>query len=102
VTAVMLALFFNALVYGFIALGVATWTGNRSLGSGVAVAVMLVGYLGASLLPLTENLAEWAGIFPWYYFAAGNPVVNGTDWGHIAVMGGLATALRGRLRRHPS
>jgi ABC-2 type transport system permease protein len=92
VTAVMLALFFNALVYGFLALGVATWTGNRSLGSGVAVAVMLVGYLGASLLPLTENLADWARIFPWYYFAAGNPVVNGTDWGHIAVMGGLAAA----------
>ncbi|HEX2370603.1 MAG TPA: ABC transporter permease subunit [Acidimicrobiia bacterium] len=92
VTAVMLALFFNALVYGCLALGIATWTGNRSLGSGVAVAVMLVGYLGASLLPLTENLADWARIFPWYYFTAGNPVVNGTDWGHIAVMGGLAAA----------
>lgn len=92
VPAVMLALFFNALVYGFLALGIATWTGNRSLGSGVAVAVMLVGYLGASLFPLTENLGNWARIFPWYYFSASGPVVNGTDWGHIAVMAGFAAA----------
>jgi ABC-2 type transport system permease protein len=89
VAAVMLALYLNALVYGFLALAFATWTGNRSLGSGVAVAVMLIGYLGASLLPLTENLGDWARIFPWYYFSSSNPTINGTDWGHIAVMGGM-------------
>lgn len=93
VNAIVLALFFNALVYGFLALAVATWTGNRSLGSGVAVAVMLVGYLGASILPLTENLADWARVFPWYYFSGSNPVVNGTDWGHIAAMAGMSAAL---------
>jgi len=92
VGAVVLALSVNALVYGFLALAIATWTGNRSFGSGGAVAVMLVGYLGASLLPLTENLGEWAKIFPWYYFSGGNPVVNGTDWGHTAVMGGMIVA----------
>lgn len=92
VNALMLALLFNALVYGFLALAIATWTGNRSLGSGAAVAVMIVGYLGASLLPLVERLADWARIFPWYYFSGSNPVVNGTDWGDIAVMGGLSTA----------
>jgi ABC-2 type transport system permease protein len=104
VDAVMLALFFNALVYGFLALAIAAFTGNRSLGSGVAVAVMLVGYLGASLLPLTENLGEWARIFPWYYFNGSNPVVNGNHWGHIAVMGGMvlvffAVAFVGVMRR---
>ncbi len=66
VGAVMLALFLNALVYGSLALAIATWTGNRSLGSGVAVAVMLIGYLGASLLPLTESLGDWARVFPWF------------------------------------
>jgi len=95
VTALMLALFFNALVYGFLALGLATFTGNRSLGSGVAVAVMLIGYLGASLLPLTENLGDWARVFPWYYFSGSNPVVNGTDWGHITVMAGMIVAFFG-------
>ena len=90
VNALVVALFFNALVYGFLALAVATWTGNRSLGSGVAVAVMLVGYLGSSLLPLIEEIADWARIFPWYYFSGSNPVVNGTDWGHLAVLAGLS------------
>lgn len=92
VTAVVVALFFNALVYGFLALAIATWTGNRSLGSGVAVAVMLIGYLGSSILPLTENLSDWARIFPWYYFSGSNPVVNGLDWGDIAVMAGMIIA----------
>jgi len=95
VNALMIALFFNALVYGFLALGIASWTGNRSLGSGAAVAVMLIGYLGASLLPLIEDLADWARIFPWYYFTGSNPVVNGTDWGHIAVLVGLSIVLGG-------
>lgn len=92
VNALMLAMLLNALVYGFLALAVATWTGNRSLGSGVAVAVMLIGYLGASLFPLIESLADWARIFPWYYFSGSNPVVNGLDWGHVAVMGGMVVA----------
>lgn len=95
VGSVVLALFFNALVYGFLALAIATWTGNRSLGSGIAVAVMLIGYLGASLLALIENLAGWAKIFPWYYFSASNPVVNGTDWGDISVMGAMIVVFFG-------
>lgn len=92
VTAVVVAMFLNALVYGFLALALATWTGNRSLGSGAAVAVMLIGYLGASILPITENLADWARIFPWYYFSGSNPVVNGIDWAHTAALGGMSLA----------
>jgi ABC-2 type transport system permease protein len=104
VGAVMISLFFNALVYGFLALAVSTWTGNRSLGSGVAVVVMIIGYLGASIFPLIENLADWAKIFPWYYFNGSNPVVNGTDWGDVSVMAGMiifffALAFVGVVRR---
>ncbi len=95
VPAVVIALFFNSLVYGFLALAVATWTGNRSLGSGVSVAVMLIGYLGASIFLLIENLADWAKVFPWYYFSGSNPVVNGTDWGDTAIMGGMIVAFFG-------
>lgn len=89
VNSLMLALLMNALVYGSLALGVATWTGNRSLGSGVAVGVMLIGYLGASLFPLIQGVEDWARIFPWYYFSGSNPVVNGTNWSHVAAMGGM-------------
>lgn len=104
VTAVIIALFLNALVYGFLAMAVATWTGNRSLGSGVAMSVMLVGYLGASIFPLIESLTGWAKIFPWYYFSGSSPVVNGINWGHTAVLGaiivgGFGIALVGVVRR---
>lgn len=93
VGATMLALFLNALVYGFWALAVGAWTGSRSAASGSAVAVMIVGYLGASLLPLTESLTDLARVFPWHYFNGSQPAINGVDWAHTAVLTGLSIVL---------
>lgn len=90
VEATILAMFLNALVYGFLALAVGSWSGNRGAASGVAVTVMLVGYLGASLLPLIESLADFAQVFPWYYFSDSQPVINGTNWAHTGVLIGLS------------
>lgn len=93
--ATMLGLFLNALVYGFMALAIGSWTGSRNAASGATVAVMIVGYLGASLLPLTENLADVARVFPWYYFSASHPVVNGVDGAHTAVLSSLVVVAFG-------
>lgn len=92
VEATMLALFLNAALYGFLALAIGSWTGSRNAASGVAVAVMVVGYLGASLLPLVEDLADLAKIFPWYYFSGSQPVVNGVDPVHTSVLAGMIVA----------
>lgn len=92
VGAATFALFVNALVYGFLALAIGAWTGNRGAASGTAVAVMVVGYLAASILPLIEGLENVAKIFPWYYYSSPQPVTNGVSWGHVGVMAGLVVA----------
>lgn len=93
IEATMLALFLNALVYGYMALAIGSWTGSRNLASGATIAVMVAGYLGTTLLPLTEDLADLAKIFPWYYFAGSQPALNGVDLAHTAVLTGLTLAL---------
>lgn len=85
----ILALFLNALVYGSLALAIGSWTGNKGAASGASVAVMVLGYLASSLFPFIENL-NWIGeLFPWHYYSSSQPLVNGLDSGHIAVLLGL-------------
>ncbi len=90
VAAVILYLFVNSLFYGMLALAIGAWTGRRTLASGTAVAVMMVSYLAAGILPLVESLKGLARIFPWYYFSGNQPVVNGAAASDIAVLGGAA------------
>ncbi|MGB5757808.1 MAG: ABC transporter permease subunit [Acidimicrobiales bacterium] len=86
INAMMLHLGLNALFYGFGAMAVGAWTGNRSLSSGVAVGVMVVSYFAVGLLPLVESLADLARIFPWYYYDGSQPLVNGVNWRHVGVL----------------
>ena len=87
--AMILALFLNALVYGTLALAIGSWTGNRGAASGTAIALMVIGYLAASLFPLIEGLERVGQIFPWHYYSSSRPVINGLDGGHIAVLATL-------------
>lgn len=104
VPAMILALFLNALVYGSLALAIGSWTGNRGAASGASVALMVVGYLAASLFPLIEGLERVGQVFPWHYYSSSQPVINGADWGHLAVLAALsviffAFAYTGIIRR---
>ena len=92
VGAITFAMFVNSLFYGFMALAIGAWVGRRSVASGAAAGLMIVGYLAANLLPLAD--LEWlARLFPWYYFSSSAPINNGLDWGHVSVLIGLSAAL---------
>ena len=93
VEALVLALLLNTVFYGFLAMVIGAWTGKASTASGGAVAVMMVGYIGSGVLPLVEGLGNWAKIFPWYYFSSSQPMLNGTNWSHVAVLGGVSVLL---------
>ncbi len=85
VGAMALTLTLSSLFYGFLALGLGAATGNRGLGSGVASAVLVLGFVTSGILPLfsaTENLAE---AIPWSWLADNQPLVNGLDAGHVAL-----------------
>lgn len=83
--AVTIAIVVNALFYGMLAVAIGAWTGRRGIASGTSVAVMVLGYLGATLLPLAD-LAGVARVLPWHYYSSSSPLNNGLDLGHIAVL----------------
>ena len=90
VAALSIHLLFNGLFYGFLALGVGAWTGNRGAALGAAVGVMAVSFFAVGFLPLVEGAEELVKAFPWYYFSGSDPLLNGVDWGHIGVLVGAS------------
>jgi ABC-2 type transport system permease protein len=92
VAAFTVHLVFSTLFYGFLALAVAGWTGKTGTAIAVSAAVMVVSFFAVGLLPLVSGLADLAQIFPWYYLNGAEPLLNGVDWVHVAVLA-LGSAL---------
>ncbi|MFC1934732.1 ABC transporter permease subunit [Chloroflexota bacterium] len=86
VGALSLHMFVNALFYGFLAMAIGAWTGNRGTAAGVTVGLMFVSIFAVGLLPLIEGWENVAKMFPWYYFNGSEPLLNGIDWNHIGVL----------------
>jgi len=86
VGALSLHLFINALFYGFLAMAIGAWTGNRGTAAGVSVGLMFVSIFAVGLLPFVEGLEGFAKFFPWYYYNGSEPLLNGINWGHIGVL----------------
>lgn len=79
VGAMAFTLTLSSLFYGFLALGIGAATGSRGYGSGIASAVLVLGFVTSGILPLfsaTEDLAEFV---PWSWLAGNQPLVNGLD-----------------------
>jgi len=87
VGALNLHFFFNVLFYGFMAMAIGAWTGNRGTAVGATVGLMFVSIFSVGILPLVGGLEGIAKVFPWYYFNSSEPLFNGINWGHIAVLG---------------
>jgi ABC-2 type transport system permease protein len=92
VGALVFHMFVNALFYGFLAMAIGAWTGKTATASGVTAGVMVVSFFAAGLLPIVGGLESGAKAFPWYYYQGGDPVFNGIDWGHLAVLLAASTA----------
>lgn len=82
-----------SLFFGFVALFLGSWTGNPSVSAGTATGYLLLSFLAAGLLPMVEGLEDVTKAFPWYYFNGSQPLVNGIDAGHLAVLAGLIVLL---------
>jgi len=90
--AIIFHLFVNAILYGFMAMMIGAWTGDRTKASGITAGVMIFSFVAAGILPLIEGASDLAKIFPWYYFDSSDPVMNGVHWGHIGILLGLSAA----------
>lgn len=84
--ALTFAMSINALFYGFLAMAISTWTGKRGLGAGVSTGVLIVSFFAAGLFPIIPGWENVAKAFPWYYYSANKPQINGIDWWHMLVL----------------
>ncbi len=93
VFALVLHMWANALFFGFLAVAIGAWTGNRVLASGATAAVMVLSYVAVGLLPLVDAIASGVRAVPWYYFDGSQPLSNGVSIGHLAIQLGGAVLL---------
>lgn len=75
-----------AVGFGSIALLVGAATGRRGAAVGVAAAAALTAYFLNSLAPLVHALGTVRRVSPFYYYAASDPLRQGLDPGHVAVL----------------
>ncbi len=89
--AVHLACF--GLAIGAVALAVGAGTGRRTLSTGVAAAVGIVGWLVNGFAPLVAGIAWLKYLSPFYYYAGHDPLTRGIDALDLVVLGAIAVAL---------
>lgn len=86
VGALSLHMVVNALFYGFLAMAIGAWTGNRGTAAEATAGLMFVSIFAVGLLPLIKGWENVTKAFPWYYFNSSEPLINGINWGHIGVL----------------
>lgn len=92
-TAVSFSLFLLTLLYGGVGFLIGAATGNRSMATGISVALMAAGYLLNSLAPLVKALEPYQKYSPFYLYNDNDPLTNGLDWMHAAIMAAVILAL---------
>lgn len=67
--------------------------GRRVAAMLAVAAVAGVAFIVATFMPVFAGYEGWAKASPWHYFFGSNPLANGVDWAHIAVMAGVGILL---------
>lgn len=83
---------FFGLATGALAMALAAGTGRRSLATGVAATVGILGWLINSLAPLVGAIAWLKYLSLFYYYAGHDPLTRGVDVTGVIVLG-LVTAV---------
>ena len=81
------------LVLGSVSFVAGALTGRATIATGAGIGVAVVGWGINSFLPINPDLADWAAVSPFYYFAHGNPLDVGMTWWYLAVLVGVAALL---------
>jgi ABC-2 type transport system permease protein len=84
---------FFGLAIGAVALALGAGTGRRTLASGVAAGVGVLGWLINGFAPLVSALDWLKYLSPFYYYAGHDPLTQGIDVGDLVVLGVVAGVL---------
>lgn len=80
------------LVVGALALAIGAITGRRTLSLGLAMTVLVVAYVLNVMGTLVDGLEPWRPVSPVYHYVGYDPLTNGLDAGHVAVLLAMAVA----------
>ncbi|MEN8039905.1 MAG: ABC transporter permease subunit [Actinomycetota bacterium] len=83
------------LAYGGLALALGAATGRTRIATFGATGLALIAFVINGLLPFSESLSGLVKWQPFYYYLSSDPLMNGMDWGHGAVLTALFVALVG-------
>lgn len=81
------------LAYGGVALALGAATGRTGIAIFGTTGLALVAFVANGLLPFSENLSGLVRWQPFYYYLTSDPLMNGMDWGHGAVLTTLIVVL---------
>lgn len=81
------------MAFGSLAMMMGCATGKRSLSIGVTSAVAVLAYFWNALAPSVDALEPFRVVSPFYYYSSADPLSNGLDPGHVAVLSGIAVVL---------
>jgi len=91
--AVTLSAVLLGLAFGALALAVGAGTGKRGLSTALASVVGVVAYLLNSLAPVVTGLEPYQKLSLLYYYIGADPLRNGLNVGHAAVLAGVTAVL---------
>ncbi len=81
------------LVFGAFALALSAATGTVSIAVYGAAGLGLLSYFIDAFFPLADSFKDWAVLSPFHYYLSSDPLVNGMDWGHAAVLAAIFAVL---------
>jgi ABC-2 type transport system permease protein len=84
---------FFGLAIGAVALALGAGTGRRTLATGVAAGVGVLGWLINGFAPLVGALDWLKYLSPFYYYTGHDPLTQGIDVGDLVVLGAVAVLL---------
>lgn len=81
------------ILFGALALAVSAATGRIKAAVWIPAGLALVFHVVNALLSINTGLAGWAKVSPFYYYLGSDPLMNGMQWGHAALLAVLSAAL---------
>jgi len=90
------ATFGGALLAAFhasVAYAVGAFGGSRGTSAGIAVLVLVVGYVMSFLIPIADRLAGVRAWSPWHWAIGEQPVTDGVDAGRLALLAIVTAAV---------
>jgi ABC-2 type transport system permease protein len=79
--------------FGALALALGAATGRVKVAVYGTVGLALVLFVLNAFLPFNDTFAGYAKWSPFYYYLTSDPLINGMNWGHGAVLTGLTIVL---------